>query len=55
MAGWLSPKINNIAKMGENRPKVSGLTGALGIIFYIINDVKKVDVWGERRVSRGKK
>ena len=44
----LSPKINNIDKIRDNRPKVNRLTTVLGIIFYIINNLEKTDVWGEK-------
>jgi hypothetical protein len=42
-AGRLSPKMNNIAKIEDNRPEVTRLEGELGIFFYIINDLKKTD------------
>jgi hypothetical protein len=31
--------------MGGNRPEVNLLTGVLGTVFYIINDLEKIDVW----------
>ena len=51
----LSPKINNIAKMGDNKPKVMRLTSVLKILFYIINDLKKIAAWREKVVTSAPK